>query len=59
MSQDIIHVYLMPGMAADPSIFENIKLDKDQFEIHWLKWIIPHKNESLSAYAKRKCLYCS
>jgi hypothetical protein len=56
MSQDIIHVYLMPGMAANPSIFENIKLDKDQFEIHWLKWIIPHKNESLSAYAKRMIL---
>jgi len=46
----------MPGMAANPSIFENIKLDKDQFEIHWLKWFIPRKNESLSAYAKRMIL---
>ena len=56
MSQDIIHVYLMPGMAANPSIFENIKLPKNQFKIHWLEWVIPHKNESLSEYAKRMTL---
>jgi len=57
MSQDIIHVYLMPGMAANPSIFKHIKLDENQFKIHWLKWFIPHKNESLSAYAKRMILH--
>jgi esterase/lipase len=43
----------MPGMAANPSIFENIKLPENQFKIHWLKWIIPIKNETLDAYAKR------
>lgn len=53
MSQEIIHVYLMPGMAANPSIFEHIKLPEDQFEIHWLEWMMPHKNESLESYAKR------
>ena len=52
MGQDVIHVYFMPGMAANPSIFENIKLEEDQLKIHWLEWIIPHKNESLNAYAK-------
>ena len=41
MNQDIIHVYLMPGMAANPSIFEYIKLPEDQFKIHWLEWVIP------------------
>jgi hypothetical protein len=46
----------MPGMAANPSIFENIKLEEDQFKMHWLEWIIPHKNESLSTYAKRMIL---
>ncbi len=56
MSQDIIHVYLMPGMAANPCIFENIKLPENQFQMHWLEWVIPHKKESLSDYAKRMVL---
>lgn len=53
MTKKLIHVYLMPGMAANPSIFEHIKLPEDQFEIHWLEWIIPFKDEILSNYAKR------
>ncbi len=53
MNQEIIHVYMMPGMAANPTIFENIKLPEDQFKIHWLEWIIPNKNETLQSYAKR------
>ncbi|PZD77946.1 alpha/beta hydrolase [Mesonia sp. K7] len=43
----------MPGMAANPSIFERIKLPEDQFKIHWLYWKIPTKNESLSDYVDR------
>lgn len=43
----------MPGMAANPSIFEYIKLPKNQFEVHWLEWKIPIKKESLEDYAKR------
>lgn len=43
----------MPGMAANPSIFERINLPVDQFKINWLSWKIPQKNESLSAYARR------
>ncbi|TYB77181.1 alpha/beta hydrolase [Bizionia myxarmorum] len=53
MNQDIVHVYFMPGMAANPSIFEHIKLPKHQFEIHWLEWLIPETDESLSNYALR------
>ncbi|OUR93320.1 alpha/beta hydrolase [Flavobacteriales bacterium 34_180_T64] len=53
MNKDIIHVYMMPGMAANPIIFEHIKLPEDQFEVHWLTWLIPNKNEPLKAYAKR------
>ncbi|MFD1064230.1 alpha/beta hydrolase [Winogradskyella litorisediminis] len=49
----MIHVYLMPGMAANPSIFENIKLPEDQFQLHWLEWKMPKKRESLTDYAKR------
>lgn len=43
----------MPGMAAHPLIFEHIQLPESQFKIHWLEWLIPEKNESLSSYAKR------
>lgn len=50
------HVYFMPGMAANPSIFENIKLPEDQYTMHYLEWLIPIKNESLKDYAKRLIL---
>ncbi|MGB1309233.1 MAG: alpha/beta hydrolase [Oceanihabitans sp.] len=56
MNQDIIPVYLMPGMAANPTIFEYIKLPKDQFKIFWLEWFNPFKDETLSDYAKRMAL---
>lgn len=55
MSQQVIPVYLMPGMAANPTIFEYIQLPEDQFEIYWLEWKLPKQNESLSSYAKRMC----
>ncbi|WP_166964848.1 alpha/beta hydrolase [Yeosuana marina] len=53
MNQEIIHVYLMPGMAASPRIFEHIKLPTNQFEIHYLEWLLPFDNELLSDYALR------
>jgi pimeloyl-ACP methyl ester carboxylesterase len=53
MSLNLIHVYFMPGMAANPAIFEYIKLPKNQFKIHLLEWIIPTKNENIESYAKR------
>ncbi|WP_047547712.1 alpha/beta hydrolase [Psychroserpens sp. Hel_I_66] len=56
MQQETIHVYLMPGMAANPTIFEHIKLPEKQFEIHWLEWIMPNQGESLESYAKRMIL---
>lgn len=53
MSQELIHVYFMPGMAASPKIFENISLPKSQFKIHYLEWVIPLDIETLEAYALR------
>jgi hypothetical protein len=53
MAKEIIHIYLMPGMAANPTIFEHIKLPEDQFQIHWLEWMMPELKESLASYAKR------
>ena len=43
----------MPGLAASSSIFENIKLPEDEFEIMLLEWFMPLKNESLEEYAFR------
>jgi len=57
MSQEIIHVYLMPGMAASPLIFENIKLPKAQFELHYLEWFLPSTNETLIHYAEKMAQY--
>ncbi|WP_111683939.1 alpha/beta hydrolase [Winogradskyella tangerina] len=55
MTSELTHVYLMPGMAANPTIFEHIKLPEDRYKIHWLEWQIPEKDESLEAYAKKMC----
>ena len=51
----IIHVYCMPGLAANSSIFEFIARPEDRFRIHLLDWVIPLQNESLKEYAQRMC----
>lgn len=48
-----IPVYFMPGLAASPKIFENIKLPEDQFECFFLEWVLPIDDEPLADYAKR------
>lgn len=50
---DRIPVYFMPGMAASPKIFENIKLPEDRFEMFFLEWCLPLDNEPIEDYAKR------
>ena len=57
MSQQLIHVYFMPGMCASSKIFEYIKLPENQFKIHYLEWIIPLENETIEAYALRMTEY--
>lgn len=51
--EQVTHVYFIPGMAANVSIFEHIKLPEDRYKIHLIPWKIPDKNESLPEYAKR------
>ncbi|GAB2772876.1 alpha/beta hydrolase [Salinimicrobium soli] len=51
----LIHVYCMPGLAANPTIFEKIELPGDRFQIHWLDWILPKPKESLRDYSSRMC----
>ncbi|BDW91219.1 alpha/beta hydrolase [Flagellimonas marinaquae] len=55
MTDNKTHVYLMPGMAANSSIFEGIKLPEDQFTCHTLEWFVPEKGMDLEAYAKKMC----
>ena len=43
----------MPGMSANPLIFEMIKFPKDIYEVHLMKWIEPILNESIESYASR------
>ena len=47
-----IPVYLMPGMAASPKIFEHWDFPKP-FRLERLSWMSPKPQESLQAYAKR------
>jgi pimeloyl-ACP methyl ester carboxylesterase len=50
------HVYFVPGLAASTSIFEFLELSSDNYEIHYLDWLIPkNKSESIEDYAQRMC----
>ncbi len=51
MTDSKIHVYFMPGMAANSSIFKNIKLPADRFEHHLLEWFVPERGMSMEDYA--------
>jgi pimeloyl-ACP methyl ester carboxylesterase len=48
-----IPIYFMPGLAASSTIFENIDLPKDQFEMYFLEWFLPNDKESIESYALR------
>ncbi len=45
-------VYLMPGMGANPKIFEFITLS-EHFDVNYLSWFPPEKEETLDNYAFR------
>ncbi len=43
----------MPGLAASSTIFENIQLPEDQFEMFFLEWFLPNEKEEIEQYALR------
>lgn len=53
MDSQKVTVYFIPGMAAGPEIFSNIRLPKEKYHIEILEWMIPNKGETLTEYAKR------
>jgi len=50
------HIYFVPGLAANSSIFDLIRLPEELYELHYLEWLVPeNENETIEAYAKRMC----
>jgi len=45
------HIYCISGFGADERLFSKFFLPG--YEIHYVKWIIPEKNESINSYAKK------
>ncbi|PWG04764.1 alpha/beta hydrolase [Polaribacter aquimarinus] len=49
-------IYFVPGLAAGPEIFENLKLDDSKYELQYLKWKTPLAlEETIANYAMRMC----
>lgn len=44
-------IYIFSGLGADERVFQ--KLDLSNFEVIYIKWIIPHTNETIEEYASR------
>lgn len=56
MQDEKIHIYFVPGLAANPSIFDLISLPGNHFEPHYLEWLVPENDhESIENYAQRMC----
>lgn len=54
MDNKIIHIYLVPGLAASSKIFEYLHFPEDQFKVHYLEWLMPiSDHENIEDYAKR------
>ena len=46
-------IYFIPGLAASSKIFERIHLDHNLYDLNYLEWLEPKKNETLDEYIKR------
>ena len=44
-------VYVFSGLGADERVFH--KIDFSGYDVHFIKWITPQKNESIESYALR------
>lgn len=44
-------IYLLTGLGADERVFH--RLDFSEFQITYIKWIEPHRKESIESYASR------
>ncbi len=56
MSKEKTHIYFVPGLAASPKIFDFIRISPEDYELHFLEWLVPEtKDESLASYVQRMC----
>jgi esterase/lipase len=56
MNKEKTHIYFVPGLAASPKIFDFIQISPENYELHFLDWLVPEsKKESLVSYAQRMC----
>ncbi|MFY0254456.1 alpha/beta fold hydrolase [Chitinophaga sp. 30R24] len=46
------HLYLISGLGADERIFNNLRFPPD-YQVHYLQWITPLPDETISHYASR------
>lgn len=50
----IKHIYFVPGMSAGKEIFDKIELPFEEYECHYINWLMPiHAKESLEDYVIR------
>lgn len=47
------NIYCISGLGADKHAFDRLKFDPLQWKVHFIDWLEPHADESLSAYAFR------
>ncbi|MCK5824513.1 MAG: alpha/beta hydrolase [Ichthyobacteriaceae bacterium] len=45
------HIYVISGLTANEKAFK--KLDFGSYKVHYIQWLIPTKNETLTNYSKR------
>ena len=51
-----IPIYFLPGLAAGPEIFENLRLSNSVYDLYYLHWKMPlHQKETVANYAMRMC----
>ena len=51
-----IPIYFLPGLAAGPEIFENLRLSNSVYDLYYLQWKMPlHQKETVANYAMRMC----
>ena len=48
------NLYVFSGLGADERVF--YKIDFSNYHVHFIKWIRPHRNESMESYALRLTL---
>ena len=47
-----VNLYFISGLGVDERAFQKLKLSPN-FTVHYLRWIKPLKNETITSYAKR------